>query len=160
MIARLRAASAEDRLLLIGLPLLVAALLTLDVEMLDSWATGQGLPQLSPAEAAGDERVLAELQRAVQSFQNRHGLGADGRIGAGTQRSLSASAEAQIALYQEIAVVLRRQTFWLARRAARTETTVGGMIARSHRSPASCTTTPTSATIANAVTVAAPYATT
>lgn len=43
----------------------VAALLTLDVEMLDSWATGQGLPQLSPAEAAGDERVLAELQRAV-----------------------------------------------------------------------------------------------
>ena len=28
MIARLRAASAEDRLLLIGLPLLVAALLT------------------------------------------------------------------------------------------------------------------------------------
>ncbi len=30
---------------------------------------------------------------------------------------LKISAEAQIALYQEIAVVLRRQTFWLARRA-------------------------------------------
>ena len=39
-------------------------------------------------------------------------------------------AEAQIALYQEIAVVLRRQTFWLARRAARQETSVGGLIAK------------------------------
>jgi glutamate dehydrogenase len=42
---------------------------------------------------------------------------------------LKIPAEAQTALYQEIAKVLRRQTYWLARRAARTETTVGGMIA-------------------------------
>ncbi|RZJ18448.1 MAG: NAD-glutamate dehydrogenase [Brevundimonas sp.] len=42
---------------------------------------------------------------------------------------LKISAEAQTALYTEIAVVLRRQTFWLARRAARTETSVGGLIA-------------------------------
>ena len=41
---------------------------------------------------------------------------------------LKIPAEAQIALYQEIAVVLRRQTFWLARRAARQETSVGGLI--------------------------------
>ena len=43
---------------------------------------------------------------------------------------LEIPAEAQIALYQEIAVVLRRQTFWLARRAARQETSVGGLIAK------------------------------
>ncbi|MBD3833278.1 NAD-glutamate dehydrogenase [Brevundimonas bullata] len=42
---------------------------------------------------------------------------------------LKIPAEAQTALYREIALVLRRQTYWLARRAARTETTVGGMIA-------------------------------
>lgn len=42
---------------------------------------------------------------------------------------LKIPAEAQTALYREIAKVLRRQTYWLARRAARTETTVGGMIA-------------------------------
>ncbi|WP_297802435.1 NAD-glutamate dehydrogenase [uncultured Brevundimonas sp.] len=41
---------------------------------------------------------------------------------------LKIPAEAQLALYQEIAVVLRRQTFWLARRAARQETSVGGLI--------------------------------
>jgi len=41
---------------------------------------------------------------------------------------LKIPAEAQTALYREIALVLRRQTYWLARRAARTETTVGGMI--------------------------------
>lgn len=41
---------------------------------------------------------------------------------------LKISAEAQTALYSEIAVVLRRQTFWLARRAARVETSVGGLI--------------------------------
>lgn len=38
------------------------------------------------------------------------------------------SAEAQTALYNEIAVVLRRQTFWLARRAARDGATVQGLI--------------------------------
>ena len=42
---------------------------------------------------------------------------------------LKIPAEAQTALYREIAKVLRRQTYWLARRAARTETTVDGMIA-------------------------------
>nr|WP_297933946.1 NAD-glutamate dehydrogenase [uncultured Brevundimonas sp.] len=42
---------------------------------------------------------------------------------------LKIPAEAQTALYREIAKVLRRQTYWLARRAARTETTVSGMIA-------------------------------
>ena len=41
---------------------------------------------------------------------------------------LKIPAEAQIALYQEIAVVLRRQTFWLARRAMRQETSVAGLI--------------------------------
>lgn len=53
----------------------------------------------------------AELQRAVQSFQNRHGLGADGRIGAGTQRSLSASAEDRA---RQIALNLERRR-WLKR---------------------------------------------
>ena len=42
---------------------------------------------------------------------------------------LKIPAEAQTALYAEIAMVLRRQTYWLARRAARTETTVSSMIA-------------------------------
>ncbi len=42
---------------------------------------------------------------------------------------LKIPAEAQTALYREIALVLRLQTYWLARRAARTETTVGSMIA-------------------------------
>ena len=41
---------------------------------------------------------------------------------------LKISAEAQTALYNEIAVVLRRQTFWLARRAARDGTTVQSLI--------------------------------
>jgi glutamate dehydrogenase len=38
-------------------------------------------------------------------------------------------AEAQTALYQEISTVLRRQTFWLAKRAAREGATVDGLIA-------------------------------
>ncbi|CAN5118441.1 NAD-glutamate dehydrogenase [soil metagenome] len=41
---------------------------------------------------------------------------------------LKVSAETQTALYQEIAMVLRRQTFWLARRAAREGATVQGLI--------------------------------
>jgi L,D-transpeptidase YcbB len=56
----------------------------------------------------------AELQRAVQSFQNRHGLGADGRIGAGTQRSLGASAEDRA---RQIALNLERRR-WLKREVA------------------------------------------
>jgi glutamate dehydrogenase len=41
---------------------------------------------------------------------------------------LKVPAETQTALYQEIAKVLRRQTFWLARRAAREGATVQGLI--------------------------------
>ncbi|QQQ17440.1 NAD-glutamate dehydrogenase [Brevundimonas vitis] len=42
---------------------------------------------------------------------------------------LKITAEAQMALYGEIATVLRRQTSWLARRAAQQGTSVGGLIA-------------------------------
>lgn len=42
---------------------------------------------------------------------------------------LKIPAEAQTALYAEIATVLRRQTFWLAKRAAREGATVDGLIA-------------------------------
>jgi glutamate dehydrogenase len=42
---------------------------------------------------------------------------------------LKIPAEAQTALYQEISVVLRRQTFWLARRAVRPGSTVEALIA-------------------------------
>ena len=41
---------------------------------------------------------------------------------------LKISAEAQTALYSEISTVLRRQTFWLARRATRDGATVDGLI--------------------------------
>ncbi|WP_395651706.1 NAD-glutamate dehydrogenase [Brevundimonas sp.] len=41
---------------------------------------------------------------------------------------LKVPAETQTALYREIAVVLRRQTFWLARRATREGATVQGLI--------------------------------
>jgi L,D-transpeptidase YcbB len=52
-----------------------------------------------------------ELQAGVRSFQGRHGLGADGRIGAGTQRSLAASAEDRA---RQIALNLERRR-WLKR---------------------------------------------
>lgn len=52
-----------------------------------------------------------ELQRAVQGFQARHGLAADGRIGAGTQSSLGASAEDRA---RQIALNLERRR-WLKR---------------------------------------------
>jgi len=55
-----------------------------------------------------------ELQEAVRSFQTRHGLGADGRIGAATQRSLSASAEDRA---RQIALNLERRR-WLKREVA------------------------------------------
>ncbi|GAA0870120.1 NAD-glutamate dehydrogenase [Brevundimonas basaltis] len=42
---------------------------------------------------------------------------------------LKISADAQIALYREISTVLRRQTFWLARRATRDGASVDGLIA-------------------------------
>lgn len=52
-----------------------------------------------------------ELEEAVKGFQIRHGLAADGRIGTGTQRSLSASAEDRA---RQIALNLERRR-WLAR---------------------------------------------
>jgi murein L,D-transpeptidase YcbB/YkuD len=52
-----------------------------------------------------------ELQTAVRGFQSRHGLLADGRIGAATQRSLGASAEDRA---RQIALNLERRR-WLKR---------------------------------------------
>lgn len=52
-----------------------------------------------------------ELVTAVRGFQVRHGLLADGRIGTGTQRSLSASAEDRA---RQIALNLERRR-WLKR---------------------------------------------
>lgn len=52
-----------------------------------------------------------ELQEAVRGFQVRHGLLGDARIGSGTQRSLSASAENRA---RQIALNLERRR-WLAR---------------------------------------------
>lgn len=52
-----------------------------------------------------------ELQAAVRGFQARHGLVADGRIGTGSQRSLSASAEDRA---RQIALNLERRR-WLKR---------------------------------------------
>lgn len=53
----------------------------------------------------------SELQAAVRGFQTRHGLVSDGRIGTGTQRSLSASAEDRA---RQIALNLERRR-WLKR---------------------------------------------
>ncbi len=52
-----------------------------------------------------------ELIEAVKGFQIRHGLAADGRIGTGTQRSLSASSEDRA---RQIALNLERRR-WLKR---------------------------------------------
>ncbi|WP_421731390.1 L,D-transpeptidase family protein [Brevundimonas sp.] len=52
-----------------------------------------------------------ELQTAVRGFQTRHGLAADARIGAGTQRSLGASADDRA---RQIALNLERRR-WLKR---------------------------------------------
>ena len=52
-----------------------------------------------------------ELQAAMRSFQARHGLVADARIGAGTQRSLSASTQDRA---RQIALNLERRR-WLKR---------------------------------------------
>ncbi len=43
----------------------VAAILTLDAEMLPTWLKNSGLPEMTVAEAAQDERVRAELQTVV-----------------------------------------------------------------------------------------------
>lgn len=68
------------------------------------------------SEAAGNRLKSSttygiELQNAVKSFQTRHGLGADARIGGGTQRSLGASAENRA---RQIALNLERRR-WLKR---------------------------------------------
>ena len=52
-----------------------------------------------------------ELQAAMRGFQTRHGLAADGRIGAGTQSSLGASADDRA---RQIALNLERRR-WLKR---------------------------------------------
>ena len=52
-----------------------------------------------------------DLEAGVRSFQTRHGLLSDGRIGSGTQRSLSASAEDRA---RQIALNLERRR-WLKR---------------------------------------------
>ena len=68
--------------------------------------------------AADGARLMAqgivygpELQAAMRGFQARHGLVADGRIGTGSQRSLSASAEDRA---RQIALNLERRR-WLKR---------------------------------------------
>ena len=43
----------------------IGALITLDTDMLTSWARSHGLPGLSMDEARGNEAVIAEIQRAV-----------------------------------------------------------------------------------------------
>jgi len=53
----------------------------------------------------------SELEQAVRSFQGRHGLGVDGRVGPGTQRSLGASAQDRA---RQIALNLERRR-WLKR---------------------------------------------
>ncbi|MDP3419144.1 L,D-transpeptidase family protein, partial [Falsiroseomonas sp.] len=55
-----------------------------------------------------------EIEAATRGFQTRHGLAADGRIGTGTQRSLSASAEDRA---RQIALNLERRR-WLKREVA------------------------------------------
>ncbi|WP_339915129.1 L,D-transpeptidase family protein [uncultured Brevundimonas sp.] len=68
--------------------------------------------------AAGGARLSAQgnfygpdLEAATRSFQTRHGLTADGRIGPGTQQSLSASAEDRA---RQISLNLERRR-WLKR---------------------------------------------
>src|SRR5690606_22235104 len=70
---------------------------------------------LDPADGArlGATGIVysSEIEAAVRGFQTRHGLVSDGRIGAGTQRSLSASAEDRA---RQIALNLERRR-WLKR---------------------------------------------
>ncbi len=66
------------------------------------------------AETLTGSRYGPELVDAVKGFQTRHGLGADGRIGPATQRSLSASAEDRA---RQIALNLERRR-WLKREVA------------------------------------------
>ncbi|WP_374275020.1 murein L,D-transpeptidase [Brevundimonas sp.] len=63
------------------------------------------------ADMVTGNRYTPELVEAVKGFQVRHGLSSDGRIGTGTQRSLSASAEDRA---RQIALNLERRR-WLKR---------------------------------------------
>ena len=45
----------------------IAALVTLDTEMLPTWLSNNGLPAMEVEAAAGNEQVQAEVQRAVDS---------------------------------------------------------------------------------------------
>lgn len=45
----------------------VAAILTLDAEMLSTWLKNHNLPDMTVAEAAQDEQVRAELQKVVDA---------------------------------------------------------------------------------------------
>src|SRR5207342_2204272 len=45
----------------------IAALVTLDTEMLPTWLSNNGLPPMEVEAAAGNEQVQAEVQRAVDS---------------------------------------------------------------------------------------------
>jgi murein L,D-transpeptidase YcbB/YkuD len=70
------------------------------------------LPAAEGARLAAMGNVYGpELQTAVRGFQARHGLVSDGRIGTGSQRSLSASAEDRA---RQIALNLERRR-WLNR---------------------------------------------
>lgn len=69
------------------------------------------MDQATAAGIAASTVYGPELQTAVRSFQARHGLVADGRIGQGTQRSLSASTEDRA---RQIALNLERRR-WLRR---------------------------------------------
>lgn len=65
----------------------------------------------SAAAAVSGNVYSSAIQQAVRSFQVRHGLGSDGRIGPVTQRSLTASAEDRA---RQIALNLERRR-WLKR---------------------------------------------
>lgn len=69
------------------------------------------LTQATAASIQGNLAYGAALQQAVRSFQTRHGLGSDGRIGPATQRSLGATAEDRA---RQIALNLERRR-WLKR---------------------------------------------
>ncbi|WP_292050975.1 MULTISPECIES: L,D-transpeptidase family protein [unclassified Brevundimonas] len=72
----------------------------------------EGDMSAAAANAHGSSTVYSEaVQRAVRSFQARHGLGVDGRVGPATQRSLGASAEDRA---RQIALNLERRR-WLKR---------------------------------------------
>ena len=69
------------------------------------------LTQAAANSMKGNLTYTPALQQAVRSFQTRHGLGNDGRVGPAPQRSLGASAEDRA---RQIALNLERRR-WLKR---------------------------------------------